>query len=75
MTHNKVSWPGRGRGSESLFCWNKDFAHRVTAENSLDVLIVDVLRIDAQRLLCGKKVLRASARERWRRKADELDAW
>jgi len=30
-----------GRGAESLFCWNKDFAHRVTEENSLDVLIVD----------------------------------
>ena len=30
-----------GRASVSLFCWNKDFAHRVTPENSLDVLIID----------------------------------
>jgi uncharacterized protein len=30
-----------GKGSESLFCWNKDFAHKVTPENSLDLLIVD----------------------------------
>ncbi len=30
-----------GRGSEGVFCWNKDFAHRRTDENSLDLLIID----------------------------------
>src|SRR5450759_1290877 len=30
-----------GRGSDSLFCWNKDFAEPLTEENHLDVLVID----------------------------------
>lgn len=29
------------RGSDSVFCWNRNFAHKVTEPNSVDVLLVD----------------------------------
>lgn len=29
------------RGSDSVFCWNRNFAHKVTQPNSVDVLLVD----------------------------------
>lgn len=30
-----------GKASEAIFRWNKDFAHKITDENALDVLVVD----------------------------------
>lgn len=29
------------RGSDSVFCWNRNFAHKVTDRDSVDVLLVD----------------------------------
>lgn len=30
-----------GRGSEAVFAWNKDFAHKLVEENEVDIVVVD----------------------------------